>query len=198
MLSMVTGCKVHDPSLLHEGYCRTDSGFTANVNAEKIAAVIEHFIALQDDRVFLILEIPTNYKDETEAAPGILQAMHKDVYYMDGLTKESAVSMLQTFGPLFIHDGMNSFGFGSHSGNNEIMLNKYNIITIYTKTPHQYMGMFESHDIPEDKMLKTAWDYFTHETPGECCKVPYRGKDIYEITEYLQQYGLYFSERRER
>ena len=24
------------------------------------------------------------------------------------------------------------------------------------------------------------------------------GKDIYEITEYLQQYGLYFSERRER
>ena len=198
MLNMVKGCKIHDPSVLYEGYEWDGKYFSANVHAEKIEAVIEHFISLQTDRVFLILEIPTNEKDEKEIQPGGIEALHMDVYYLDGLTKDSAISLLHTFGPLFIHDGMCRFGFGSHGGNNEIVQDRYNVVTIYTKTPNQYDGMFESHDIPRVCKLKTAWAFFTHDTPGECCIVPYRDKDIYEITEFLKQYGLYFAERREK
>lgn len=198
MLNMVKGCKVHDPTLLYEDYQRTETGYVANVNAEKIQTLVERFIALQDEWVFLILEVPTNAKDEVEIRPGVVEALHMDVYYLDGLTKESAISLLHTFGPLFIHDGMCKFGFGSHSGNNEIVQDRYNVVTIYTKTPEQYDGMFESLGITEVAELKTAWDFFTHDTPGECCMVPYREKDIYEIVEHLKQYGLYFAERREK
>lgn len=198
MLHMVKGCKVHDPSLLHEGYEWDGKYFSANVHAEKIEAVMEHFITLQDGPVFLILEIPTNATDEVEIEPGVFAALHMDVYYLDGLTKESAVSLLHTFGPLFIHDGMCKFGFGAHSGNNEIILDSYNVVTIYTKTPEQYDGMFESHGIPQVSELKTAWIFFTQGTPGECRNIPYREKDIYDIADYLRQFGLYFAERREK
>ncbi len=198
MLNMVKGCKVHDPAVLHEGYQRTETGYAANVNAEKIQTLVERFIALQDKWVFLILEVPTNAKDEVEIRPGVVESLHMDVYYLDGLSKESAISLLHTFGPLFIHDGMCKFGFGSHSGNNEIVQDRYNVVTIYTKTPERYDGMFESLGITEVAELKTAWDFFTHDTPGECRKVPYREKDIYEIVEHLKQYGLYFAERREK
>ena len=198
MLNMIKGCKIHDPSLLYEGYMLDGDYFTANVNAEKIEALIEHFIQLQTDRIFLILEIPTNAKDEVEIRPGIFEAMHMDVYYMDGMTKESAISFLHTFGPLFIHDGLCKFGFGSHSGNNEMILDYYNVLKIYTKTPHQYDGFFESHNISQTVDLQTAWCFFTNETPGECYTIPYRGKNIYDITEHLKQYGLYFAERREK
>lgn len=198
MLNMVRGCKVHDPAVLHEGYQRTESGYASNVNAEKIQTLVERFIALQDGWVFLILEVPTNAKNEVEIRPGVVESLHMDVYYLDGLTKEAAISLLHIFGPLFIHDGMCKFGFGSHSGNNEIVQDLYNVVTIYTKRPEQYDGMFESLGITEVAELKTAWDFFTHDTPGECRKVTYQEKDIYEIVEHLKQYGLYFAERREK
>lgn len=198
MLNMVKGCKVHDATLLHEGYQRIESRYVANVNAEKIQVLLERFITIQDSRIFLILEIPTNAKDEVEIEPGVFASMHMDVYYLDGLTKESAISFLHTFGPLFIQDGMCKFGFGAHSGNNEIVLDYYNVVTIHTNTPEQYDGMFEGFGIMQVPDLKTAWDYFTDDTPGECSKVSYCGKDIYDIAEYLQQYGLYFAERREK
>ena len=57
---------------------------------------------------------------------------------------------------------------------------------------------FEKHDISEVENLITAWEYFTHETAGECFRYEYRGKDIYDIVDYLKDYGLYFAERRER
>lgn len=198
MLNMVKGCKVYDPSLLCEGYQRTETGYVANLNAENIRPVVEHFISLQDEWIFLILEVPTNARDETAIESGVIAAMHMDVYYLDGLQKDAAIRFFQNFAELFIHDGMSRFGFGSHSGNNEIMVQKYNVATIYTKKPEMYNGMFESHGISEVKDLKTAWNYFTSDTPGECEKVEYRGKDIYEIVEHLKQHGLYFAERREK
>ena len=33
MLNMIKGCRIHDPSVLYEGYQQTRSGFAANVNA---------------------------------------------------------------------------------------------------------------------------------------------------------------------
>lgn len=196
MLNMVKGCKVHDPALLHESYQRTETGYAANVNAEKIQALVERFITLQDQWVFLILEVPTNAKDEVEIRPGVVEALHMDVYYLDGLSKDAAIELLRIFGELFIHDGMSRFGIGSHSGNNEIMLNAYNVVTIYTKTPEQYDGMFESLGITEVAELKTAWDYFTSETPGECFRIHDQGRDIYDAVDCLKQNGLYFAERR--
>lgn len=198
MLNMVKGCAVCDPSLLNEGYQRTETGFMANVNAENIQPLFEEFLMRQNDRVFLILEIPTNAKDEQEIEPGVVEALHVDVHYLDGMPKEYAVEFLREFGELLIHDGMSRFGFGVHSGNNEIMLDYYNVVTIYTKKPEIYNDLFETVGIFEQKDLKTAWQYFTSETPGECRKITCKGKDIYDIVEYLKQYGLYFAERREK
>lgn len=198
MLSMVKGCKVHDPALLHEGYRRTETGYLANVNAENIQTLVERFIALQDEWVFLILEVPTNAKDEVEIRPGVFEAPHMDVYYLDGLSKSAAIELVRIFAELFIHDGMSRFGIGSHSGNNEIIVDFYNVVTIYTKTPEQYSGLFESLSIMEATELKTAWYYFTEETPGECCSIYDQGRDIYDAVDCLKQNGLYFAERREK
>lgn len=34
-------------------------------------------------------------------------------------------------GELLVNDGLCSFGFGGHNSNNEIMVGKYNLISIY-------------------------------------------------------------------
>ena len=197
MLNMIKGCRIKDPAVLFEGYQRLETGFVANVNADKILSVLQSFVLLHNEFCFIILEVPTNAKDETAFASDASQSLHKDVYYLDGLTAERAVEFLHVFGEWFIHDGLSDFGIGIHSGANEIVLGKYNVVTVYTKTPQQYIDFFEAQGIREVNDLKTAWDFFTDDTPGESFLYEHKGKNIYDLVEHLKQYGLYFAERRE-
>ncbi len=197
MLNMIKGCRINDPSILSEGYERTESGFIANVNAEKIQQLLEEFVLLHNEHCFIIIEVPTNAKEETALTADGTQLLHKDVYYLDGLTPDRAIEFLRVFGEWFVHDGLSSFGIGLHSGANEIVLGKYNVVTVYTKTPGKYISFFESHDIHEVFNLKTAWDYFTPDEPGDSFTYEYKGKNVYDMVEYLKRYGLYFAERRE-
>lgn len=197
MLNMIKGCRINDPSVLFEGYERIETGFVANVDADKTQSLFERFVMLHHEFCFVILEVPTNAREETALASDGTQPLHKDIYYLDGLTPERAVEFLNVFGEWLVHDGMSSFGIGIHSGANEIMSDKYNVVTVYTKTPETYNGFFEAQGINEVSDLKTAWDYFTQDEPGESFLYEYKGKNIYDLVEHLKQYGLYFAERRE-
>jgi len=194
MLNMIKGCRINDPSILFEGYEQTKTGFIANVNAEKIQQLMEAFVLLHNEYCFIIIEVPTNIKEEANL---YAVGSHKDVYYLDGLTPDRAIEFLRVFGEWFIHDGLSSFGIGLHSGANEIVLDKYNVVTVFTKTPRKYVNYFESQGIHEVFKLKTAWDYFTYDKPGDSFAYEYQGKDVYDMVEYLKRYGLYFAERRE-
>lgn len=128
MLNMIKGCRIKDPSILFEGYQQTDSGFVANVNADKIQTLLESFVLLHNEYCFVILEVPTNAKEEPSLVSCGTQPLHKDVYYLDGLTPEKAVEFLKVYGQWLIHDGLSNFGIGIHSGANEIVSGKYNVI----------------------------------------------------------------------
>ena len=197
MLNMIKGCRIDNPSILFEGYEQTESGFIANVNAEKIQHLLEGFVLLHNECCFIIIEVPTNVKEETALSADGTRLLHKDVYYLDGLTPDKAIEFLRVFGEWFVHDGLSNFGIGLHSGANEIVLDKYNVVTVYTTTPRKYINFFESHNIHEVFNIKTAWDYFTHDKPGESFLYEYEGKNVYDMVEYLKRYGLYFAERRE-
>ena len=123
--------------------------------------------------------------------------LHKDVYYIDGLTPARAVEFLNVFGEWLIHDCLSSFGIGIHSGANEIVTGKYNVVTVYTRDKQKYDGFFETLGIRQASDLKTAWDYFNSDAPGDSFLYTYTGKNIYDLIEHLKPYGLYFAERRE-
>lgn len=58
-------------------------------------------------------------------------------------------------GKLLINDGISAFGFGCHEGGDEIISGKYNVLTIYSRTPELYADFFEKHDIQKN----TAYNY---------------------------------------
>ena len=125
--------------------------------------LVSELTAWHNEHCFVIIEVPTNIKEE--AAFGT-QLSHKDVYYLDELTPDKAIAFLREFGEWFIHDGLSNFGIGLHSGGNEIVLGKYNVLTVYTKSPQKYTKFFEAHDIPEVFNLKTACNLYKKE---HCC-----------------------------
>ena len=191
MLQMIKGCRINDPSILREGYCPMQNGWYANVSAEKLTPLFERFIRLHNEYCFVILEIPTNQNDEPDP-----KVRHKDVYYLDGLTPDKAIAFLHTFENWLIHDGLSTFGIGIHSGGNELLRGKYNVVSLYTRTPEKYPVFFETQDILPVDDLDTAWDYFTDDTPGDSFALTFDGADIYAMVERMKQYGLYFAERR--
>ena len=197
MLQLSKGYTIYEPERLHEEYEVTnDTILTANVGVEKMEKVFQHFISMHDEPLFFILELPVSYDRESPVAPGILAETHKDVYYIDGCTQEECLALLEKYGDLLINDGMNRFGFGAHKSHDEIMLDKYNIVTIYSQQLSKFNDFFESHGIGKVNNLVTAWDTFSNDTPGQADRYDCNGKSVYDLPDELQDWGIYLAETR--
>ena len=198
MLNMVKGFKVFSPEKLNEGYeITSEMSIMANVNAEKILDIFEHFIVMHDyERLFFILELTVTCDREKEVKPGIVEDLHNDVYYIDGCTAEQAIVLMERYGELLINDGICKFGFGCHESQDEIMLDKYNVVTIYSRNLTAFNDFFEAHEIEKTDHLITAWDTFTRETPGQSRRYDYNGKNVFDLPEELKEWGIYLAETR--
>ena len=197
MLNLVKGYKISSPEKLNEGYeISSEMIITANVNAEKILDVFQHFIVMHDEPLFFILELPVTSDREHSIAPGIVEELHKDVYYIDGCSREACLLLMGRYGELIINDGISNFGFGGHESQDEIMLDKYNVVTIYSKKLSDYDGFYEPHEIEKVENLITAWDTFTKETPGQSERYDCNGKSVYDLPEELKEWDIYLAETR--
>lgn len=197
MLEMVKGCYVPKNELLSEQYQITDFGYIANVNAGKIKEVFNHFITMQDERMFFILELPTNQNDEKNLGKTDTDLFHKDVYYIDGLNIEQALIVLKNYGELLINDGISKFGFGVHDNSAELMLDNYNVITLWTSNIDKYLNFFEKMNIFSTDNFMTAWNTFSQDSPGKCMRIDLNGKSVYDLPDELAGWGLYLAERNE-
>lgn len=196
MLNMKKGCAVPFPEKLKEEYQAGENRLTANVGADKLIEVLEHFLSMYEEPAFFILELPTNANDEESGADGEINQLYKDVYYIDGLSAQDALALLKREGELLINDGISQFGFGGHETGDEIMVCSYNVVIIFSGNIGKYKGFFEAHGINETKELITAWDTFSRENPGSCRVYAVEGRDVYSIPDLYKDKGMYLAERR--
>lgn len=197
MINLRKGFTVPFPEKLYEGYQVNEYSIIANVNAYKTLDVVEHFIREHNEPLFFILELPARLDTETEVRPGVVNGLHKDIYYIDGCSVEEALTIMDRVGELLINDGMSEFGFGGHNSQDEIMVNKYNVVTLYGREVEKYKGFFEKHDIEQVQELITAWDTFSPEHLGQSRMYTTDGKVVYDIVEMFADWGIYHAETRE-
>lgn len=197
MLNMIKGCHIHSSQQLKEEYTHNEFTWTANVNADKIGPLVQDFIAIQASPVFFILELPCRRTEEEIWREQGIETFHKNIYYMDGLSRKKACSLLETYGELLIHDGMSSFGFGAHDHTAEIMSEKYNVVTLWSKDQTKYDTFFEAHGIQKAHHMVTAWNTFSQGTPGHTFLYTHNGANIFPLVDQLKPQGLYWAEQRE-
>lgn len=148
MLNLVKGHQVSLVENLFESFTKlTEHHLMANVHAEKILEVFQHFIVIHDEPLFFILELPVSIDREKVVAKNIIKESHKDVYYIDGCSREECLALLIRYGDLLVNDGLSKFGFGGHKSHDEIMLDSYNVVTIYSKELSKFNDFFEPHNI---------------------------------------------------
>lgn len=197
MLKLTKGYSVAKLELLEEGYMiSSDVSIIANVDSDKIIDVLQHFIVMHEEPMFFILELPVTIDREELIGPGMVRDTHKDIYYIDGCSSEECLVLLKRYGELLINDGISSFGFGGHRSKDEIMVEKYNILTIYSKNQDAYNKFYEMHDIEKKTEITTAWDTFTEDAPGQSERYEVDGKTVFDIPEELKDWNIYLAETR--
>ena len=197
MLNLVKGHRVSLVENLFESFTKlTEHYLMANVHAEKILEVFQHFIVIHDEPLFFILELPVSIDREKVIAKNIIKESHKDVYYIDGCSREECLALLIRYGDLLINDGLSQFGFGGHKSHDEIMLDSYNVVTIYSKELSKFNDFFEPHNIQFVEELVTAWKTFSKTSPGISEIYESNGKTVYDLPEELAEWGIYLAETR--
>ena len=197
MLNLVKGHQVSLVENLFESFTKlTEHHLMANVHSEKILEVFQHFIAIHDEPLFFILELPVSIDREKVIVKNIIKESHKDVYYIDGCSREECLALLIRYGDLLVNDGLSKFGFGGHKSHDEIMLDSYNVVTIYSKELSKFNDFFEPHNIQFVEELVTAWKTFSKTSPGISEIYESNGKTVYDLPEELAEWGIYLAETR--
>ena len=155
-MKLKAGCYVPFAERLREEYKINGDQMTANIGTDKIESLMQHSIAVHDEPLFFILELPTQAENEQEIRPGVVEKLHVDVYYLDGCSQAAALTLLKQTGPLLIKDGLSTFGFGGLESGDEILFSKYNIVTIFGQNLQSYAEFFAAHQIRENPNLLTA------------------------------------------
>ena len=197
MLNLVKGHQVSLVENLFESFTKlTEHHLMANVHAEKILEIFQHFIVIHDEPLFFILELPVSIDREKVIAKNIIKESHKDVYYIDGCSREECLALLIRYGDLLVNDGLSKFGFGGHKSHDEIMLDSYNVVTIYSKELSKFNDFFEAHNIQFVEELVTAWKTFSKTSPGISEIYESNGKTVYDLPEELAEWRIYLAETR--
>ena len=197
MLNLVKGHQVSLVENLFESFTKlTEHHLMANLHAEKILEIFQHFIVIHDEPLFFILELPVSIDREKEIAMNIINELHKDVYYIDDCSIEECLVLLIRYGDLLVNDGLSKFGFGGHKSHDEIMLDSYNVVTIYSKELSKFNDFFEPHNIQFVEELVTASETFSETSPGISEIYESNGKTVYDLPEELAEWGTYLAETR--
>lgn len=182
-MKMIKGAKVPKADVIKEEYEIDDKWLTGNVDANKISMILRDFI-MMNDALFLVIEYPSSLDDERTIPGNVLEkeengrkaysikVWHKNIYYMDALTREKALEILDKYGEIFIDDGYCYFGFGNREFD-EVAKTKYNIMYAYSKEDLvKYEEIFKRNGLKRTDSLQTAWEQFSEENPGESVADP--------------------------
>jgi hypothetical protein len=198
----VEGVRVPSTEGIHEAYSvsLTDEGyhrFTINVSAQNIPRVYKRLSSEVCEPGFFLLEVGSPEDAEKELRKNDSDPFHKDVYYLDGITREMTEKIFSQYENLLVNDGMISFGFGSHEGRDEVYVGAYKVFRIYADEPDKYIAALAELGLPREEDVKTVWQTITRTTPGRRETLEGQDETIWDMIDDLKKRGLYFAERRE-
>ncbi len=146
---------------------------------------------------FLVIETPTLEAAEKKLRKSDADPLHKDVHYMDGIDKQTLMEILKLYGDLLVNDGMINFGYGGRDGVDEVFVDRYKLLRIFTDRPSKYVSILEELGFPCVSELRTVQSNLSEEHPGYLSVLRDEELTIWEVLEILKGQGLYFAEHRE-
>ncbi len=176
MFQTAAGVTVPYPEKLSEQYVQDGNTITLNLSFEKLADFVHSFYAELDEPLFLAVH-PDAESDE--------------VWYLDGMTKKQLTMILDGYGELLYQDGLSAFAIGSLKTEEELFVQKYKVLSIYSETVQRFEKLLARYDVTRTTKLVTAWDTFSEAHPGAAERLEIAGQTIPDMIKELQKIGMY-------
>lgn len=183
------GVTVPFPERIKEEFEVYDRSITANVSYEKLAALVNEFYKALPEPLFFVLELPLTLREQMELGYG--NKTHREVLYLDGQKQQQIDDIMDVYGELLLSDGMSEFAIASHKNRDEIYIQKYKLVSIYSVRTHHYAEMLKRYGLKQTKELSTVWQTFSKSHPGECQRIPKNGMGAHDVANVLKRYGMY-------
>ena len=182
--------QVFDENKVNESYKKREKSIIANVSDDKLEEIIKSFIEFLSEPCFFFIEVPLNEMDEKKLRTKDTDPFHKVEYFIDNIDKQVCLSIFNKHGRNLIDDGLIYFGFASHSTNDEIYIQKYNVVHFYSDNNlNDIENILNNKGIYETNVFITAWDTFSDSHPGKSIR-----SDDFDFNEFLKEYkemGIY-------
>ena len=100
-------------------------------------------------------------------------AIHPDadtdeVWYLDNMTKKQLTMILDGYGELLYQDGLSAFAVGSLATEEELFVQKYKVLSIYSPQIARFARLLEQYGAVRTNQLATAWDTFSQNIRARC------------------------------
>lgn len=177
MFQTAAGVAIPFPEQIEEGYQIHGDTLTINLSYEKLSAFLEAFYNLLPEPLFLAVH-PDAEDEQT-------------VYYLDGMTRRQLSMILDGYGELLYQDGLSSFAVASHESEEELFVQKYKVLSLYSPDLPRFFPLLKQFDLPRTEQLRTVWDTFSEEHPGEARRLEIAGQTVPDMIRELQKIGMY-------
>ena len=176
MFQTAAGVTVPFPDKLREQYQLDGDTITCNLSFEKLPDFIHAFYAALTEPLFLAIH-PDAEQDE--------------VWYLDGMTKKQLTMILDGYGELLLQDGLSAFAIGSLATEEELFVQKYKVLSIYSPQIARVEKLLARFEVPRTDAIVTAWDTFSEAHPGEAQRLEIAGMTVPDMIGDLQKIGMY-------
>ena len=176
MFQTAAGVTVPFPDQLREQYQIDGNNLTCNLSFEKLSDFIHSYYASLTEPLFLAIHP---------------DAEQEEVWYLDGMTKKQLTMILDGYGELLLQDGLSAFAIGSLATEDELFVQKYKVLSIYSPQPAQAKKLLTRFEVPRTDKLVTAWDTFSEQHPGSAQRLEIAGMTVPDMIADLQKIGMY-------
>lgn len=176
MFQTAAGVTVPFPNRLREQYRVDGDTITCNLSFEKLSDFIHAYYGSLSEPLFLAIH-PDAEQDE--------------VWYLDGMTKKQLTMILDGYGELLLQDGLSAFAIGSLATEDELFVQKYKVLSLYSPTLSRVEKLLARFDVPRADAIVTAWDTFSEAHPGSAERLEIAGMTVPDIIRDLQEIGMY-------
>lgn len=175
---LIPGISIPDTSRIKREYKISRGRIYFTISAQDYQGFFSSCVKKLKEPVFFFVEIPDDNGEYR-------------LYYLDNCTEPVAQAILKRYSGILFGDGVIKYGFGSHAVDDEIYMQEYQTISIYSKDLAKYEEVLASLGYVKSKDCVLSWDVIDKDNVGECINVEADDESYIDMINNLIDVGMY-------
>ncbi len=185
-IKLIHGIEFSGADKLKAEFRQDGESLTLTLSAEDYPAFFPKAAGALAEPLFFFAELPA----EESGITGGDDDEYK-TYYLDNCTLPVIKAILKRYGGILYSDGVLRFGFGSHKTGDEVYMQEYQQLSVYSRNISAFKKIFSELGYYENPNALTLWDVISEDSPISGESVDCDGETAADMIDNLKELGLY-------